>query len=342
MKLSARDAAAWIARPDPARAATLLHGADAMRVAIKRQDLIRALIGPDGDAEMRLTRMPASELKGDPAALSDAMRASGFFPGQRCVLVEDATNAQGAAILTALKDWQPGDAHVVVTAGALPPASPLRKGIEAAKSAVAIGVYDDPMDRAAIGAAVGHAGLHDVPGDAMAELTALAQRIDPGDLRQLLEKIALYKLGDPAPLGTGDIAACAPASTMAALDDVVGIVADARADRIAPVLQRLAAQGVTPVSLCIALLRHFRALHAAASDAGGAGSGIGRLRPPVYGPRRDAMLRQAQDWGALRLERAVRVLIDTDLTLRSASRAPQMAVMERTMIRLAMMARQGG
>jgi DNA polymerase-3 subunit delta len=60
----------------------------------------------------------------------------------------------------------------------------------------------------------------------------------------------------------------------------------------------------------------------------------------VFGPRRDRMQRQAQAWGMFRLEDALKLLIETDLTLRSASRAPQMAVMERALIRLAMMARR--
>ena len=63
------------------------------------------------------------------------------------------------------------------------------------------------------------------------------------------------------------------------------------------------------------------------------------MRPPVFGPRRDRMLRQAQGWGMRRLEQALEVLVDTDLTLRSTSRAPTMAVMERALIRLAMLGR---
>jgi DNA polymerase-3 subunit delta len=94
------------------------------------------------------------------------------------------------------------------------------------------------------------------------------------------------------------------------------------------------------VALAIQTLRHFRALHAAASDPQGPGAGIARMRPPIFGPRRDRMQRQAQAWGMFRLEDALRQLIETDLTLRSASRAPQMALMERTLMRLAMMARR--
>ena len=93
------------------------------------------------------------------------------------------------------------------------------------------------------------------------------------------------------------------------------------------------------MSLCIGATRHFRTLYAAASDPGGAAAGVGRLRPPVYGKRRDRIVRQAQSWGAANLETALSLLTDTDLQLRSAGQtAPGMAVAERALIRLAMLA----
>ena len=52
------------------------------------------------------------------------------------------------------------------------------------------------------------------------------------------------------------------------------------------------------------------------------------------------MLRQAQAWRIYRLEQALTLLTDTDLQLRSSSRAPQMALMERALIRLAMLGRR--
>ena len=68
---------------------------------------------------------------------------------------------------------------------------------------------------------------------------------------------------------------------------------------------------------------------------------MGRVRPPVFGPRRDRMIRQASTWGAPKLELALTMLTDTDLQLRSAGQhAPAMALVERTLIRLAMLARR--
>ncbi|RZW01874.1 MAG: DNA polymerase III subunit delta [Rhodobacteraceae bacterium] len=339
MKLSTRDAVAYFRKPDPAKTGLLIYGADPMRVALRRQEVIKALIGADGEEEMRLTRIAAAELRKDPALLSDAIKAQGFFPGPRVAFVEDATDGLTETIGAALADWNDGDAQVIVTAGQLAARSKLRKLFEDNSNAYATGIYDDPPTRDEIEAALATAGLRDISADAMSVLTALSREIDPGDFRQTLEKIALYKLGDDTPLTPDEIALSAPASTEAGIDDVLNIAADGKAHEVGLVLRRLEAQGVGAVALCINATRHFRTLHAVAADPGGPGSGIGKLRPPVFGPRRDRIQRQASNWGMYKLERAISLLVDTDLTLRSTANAPDMAVMERALLRLAWMGR---
>jgi DNA polymerase-3 subunit delta len=339
MKLSTRDAARYFAKPEAHRTGLLIYGADAMRVALKRQQVIAALLGPGAEEEMRLTRMAGGDLRKDAARLMDAVKAQGFFPGPRAAFVEEANDAAADAILAALSDWQEGDAQIIVTAGQLKATSKIRKAFEAHPNAYAVGIYDEPPSREEIERVLGEAGLRDIPGPVMNDLTALARDLDPGDFRQTMEKLALYKLGEDGPLTSEDIAACAPASTEADLDDILNIVAEGRSGEIGPVLRRLKAQGVQPVGLCIGATRHFRALYTAASDPGGAAQGIARMRPPVFGPRRDRMLRQAQGWGAEKLQQGLTILTDTDLQVRSAAqRAPEMALMERALIRLAMLA----
>lgn len=341
MKLSSRDATRYFAKPDPDRAGLLIYGPDAMRVALKRQQMLAALLGPTAEEEMRLTRMSGAELRSDAAVLLDAVKAVGFFPGPRAVFVEEATDAAAPAVQAALEDWAPGDAQIVVTAGALKKSSKLRKMFETHPNAYAAALYDDPPSRAEIEQALAEAGLRNVPGDSLAMLSTLAMTLGPGDFAQLLDKIALYKRGDPEPLSPEDVDACAPRSTEAALDDVLNIVAEARDGEIGPLIQRLRAQGVTPVSLCIGAARHFRTLYAIVSAPGGPAEGIGRLRPPVFGSRRDRLLRQAQSWTPERLQAALTELTDTDLHLRSAGQtAPQMALVERTLILLARMPRR--
>lgn len=338
MKLSPRDAPGFLARPDPRVPGLLIYGGDAMRVAEKRQVLIRNHVGPQGEAEMRLARFPASDLRKDPAAALDAAKAQGFFPGPRAVLIEDATDGTTEALKAALADWAEGDALMVVTGGQLNASSKLRKLFEGDRRALCLAIYDNPPDRAEIEGMLKDAGLASIPAEALRDLTALAQVLEPGDFRQTLTKIALYKHGDPTPLTSAEIAALAPQGAEAAVDDMLDAVAEGRPADIAPLMARLTAQGVAPVTLCIGAMRHFRVLHALVSDPRGPAQAIGTLRPPVFGPRRDKLLRQAQRWRGDRVEMALTEIIEADLTLRSASRAPLAALTERAMLRLATMA----
>ncbi|MFT4743524.1 MAG: DNA polymerase-3 subunit delta [Yoonia sp.] len=340
MKMAGSGAQGYLRNPDPSHSGLLIFGADAMRVATARQTVIAALVGPQGEEEMRLTRIPAADLRKDPAILDDAIKARGFFPGHRVAFVEDATDGLAKALTAALLDWQLGDAQIVVTAGQLTAKSALRKAFEGHGSAVAIGIYDDPPNRDDIQNALKSGGLAAPSRDIMDGLMELAQTLEPGDFRQTVEKVGLYKLSDDTPLTMEDVLACAPQSAEVDVDDVLDVVTLGQAQALGPVLRNLYAQGVTPVTLCIGATRHFKRLHAVASDPGGASAGIGRLRPPVFGPRRDKIVRQASAWGRDRLERALTALTDVDLQLRSADSAPQNALMERTLIRLAMMARR--
>ena len=339
MKLSTRDANAYFKRPDQSATGCLIYGADAMRVAIKRQDLLQNLLGENADSEMRLARIPAGDLRSDPAGLIDAIKATGFFPGARAVFVEDAADGLAPVIKAALEEWSEGDAQIIVTAKQLTAKSALRKLFETHKRAYAVGIYDDPPSRDEIEADLKNAGVAEIDRTAMADLTSLAQALDPGDFRQTVEKLALFKLGDITPVTSEDVAACAPATIEAEIDDILHAAAEAQAGAIGPLVAKLGGQGTQPVGLCIAALRHFRALHAAAAHPNGPVAGLMAMRPPVFGPRRDRMSRQAQAWGLYRLEDALRLLVDTDLQLRSSQQAPQMALMERALIRLAMMPR---
>jgi len=326
--LTGDKARAYLAKPDPARPGLLIYGADAMRVALKRQEAVKALIGPDGDSEMRLTRLPAADLRSDHALLLDALKAQGFFPGPRAVLVEDANHYSADALTFALSDWRNGDAALIVTAGDLKKTSPLRKLFENHPGAVTIAIYDTPPTAQEIEADLARAGLVRIDPAARDALGTLARTLDPGDFRQTLEKIALYKLNDPTPLTAPDVTACAPLSTEAALDNMLDIVATGTTEQIGPLMARLQSQGVNAVTLCIGAARHFRTLHGIAAGA------------RVFHPRAQQLQGQARNWGLNRLEQALKLLTDTDLALRSTAKAPPMAVMERTLIRLAMMGKR--
>ena len=104
MKLAARDIPALCRAPDLKSAGCLIFGDDAMRVALRRQELLKALLGENAEQEMRLTRLAAADLRSDHAALIDAIKAVGFFPGPRAVFVEGATDGLAPVLASALAD----------------------------------------------------------------------------------------------------------------------------------------------------------------------------------------------------------------------------------------------
>ncbi len=185
------------------------------------------------------------------------------------------------------------------------------------------------------------AGLQNLGDIGLKALSALARELEPGDFRQTLEKLALYKLHDPTPLGLEDIQNCAPNSQDAALDDILWVVSEGRAEAIGPLMQRLKSQGLQPVTLCISAVRHFKILFSIASDPAGASAGISKLRPPIFGPRRDRFQRNAARWTLSKSKMALQTLTDLDLQLRSANQhAPALELVERSLIRLAMAAQK--
>ena len=337
MKLAGDKANNYFSNPNTSHTAILIYGADNMRVALRRQELLKALIGDNAEEEMRLTRISGPELKKDPALLLDGLKASGFFPGLRAVFVEDVTDITATIIENAIQEWQKGDAFLILTAGQLNTRSKLRKIIESNNNSVAIGIYNDPPNEKEIIALAEKHGISVFIEDAKRDLVLLGKALDPGDFQQTLEKLSLYKYKDDTPITTNDINLCAPVTIDAAMDEVINIIADAKSNEVGPVLNRLFGQGINPTSLCIAATRHFKNLHLASSNSSGPDIALSRARPPVFGHRKDQMVRQVRGWGSTRLEKALGVLIDTDLSLRSSSKAPAKAILERAFIRISMM-----
>ena len=337
MKLSSQRATAFFAKPDKALAGVLIFGADAMRVSLRRQKLVKDIVGPAGEEEMRLTRISAADVKSDPSIVLDGLKAQGFFPGPRVVFVEGVNEGLTAIMETALSDWQTGDAMLIATGGQLNARSKLRKVFETPQNTVAIGIYDDPPSQQEIEDVLTKTGLTNVDAEAMKDLLALGRTLDPGDFQQTMEKLSLYKHGDATPVTSAELDVCAPATSDAGVDDALHIVAEARSKEVGPILKRLSGQGVNPTTLCISANRHFRMLHAAASHPDGPDSALSRARPPVFGARKDRMVRQARAWGAPRLEKALAVLMDTDLALRSSKSVPDAALLERAFIRISML-----
>lgn len=339
MKLSGGAGAAFCRRPDPSRAGALLHGPDAGLLGLRRRDLARAL---SEDDPLRLTRLEPDQVRRDPAALDTALKSRGFFSGRQVVVIEGAKDGLTAAIAPLIGELMPDDGFLLVTGTALGPRSSLRKLFEGADRLVAIGLYPDPPDAHEIGQRLAEAGgPKAIDPAAMAGLEELGRALDPGSFERLLDTLALYAHGAEM-LTAEDLAALAPGGAGGDLDLLVMAVAQADAPRIGPLLARLGASGTAPASALGATARHFRRLVALASHPGGPRAAVEAARPPVRGPRRDALLADLRRWPAPRAEAALRQLFETERRLRSPGHRPEAAMVERALLRVALMGASRG
>jgi DNA polymerase-3 subunit delta len=339
VKLAGARAAAFCARPDLRLAGALLHGPDAGLLAIRRRELVATLTQGD---DLRLSRIePTAALK-DPAGIDAALKARGFFPGRRVVLIEGAKDGLAALLGQILADSAPEDAFLVLTAEGLAPRSALRRLFEGSGNLAALGLYPEAPGAAELREMLAAAGMGcRLEPDASELLTGTAAELDRGTLLQLVERIAVHCLGRTEPLGREELAGLLPLSAESEVDRLVGAVAEGRTEAVGPLIGRLSAAGIGPVAMLIAAERHFRRLMALAASGDGIEAALGRLRPPAFGPQRQALAGQARRWGLARLEAAGRILFQADRSLRSAGYRPDRALVERCLLRLAMMAGRG-
>jgi DNA polymerase-3 subunit delta len=344
VKLAGARAAAFCAKPDAGVIGALLHGPDAGLLALRRRDLVDFVT--EGD-DLRLTRLePGMALKA-PAEIDAALRARGFFPGRRVVLIEGARDTLAGPLQEILAGIGSADASqdafLVVTAEGLTARSALRKLFEGAGSRLAsLGLYPEPPGDAELAALLGQAGLSGaLTPEAVQELAAVAAQADRGALLQLIEKISVFSLDRDEALDQQALAPLLPMAADGELDRLVAAVAEGRAEAVGPLIGRLTSAGVGATGMLIATGRHFRQLLGLAAARDGIEAALGRQRPPAFGPRRQALAAQARRWGPGRLESANRLLFQTDRTLRSPGDRPDRALVERCLIRLAMMVARG-
>ena len=340
MKLTSRDVLSFFKSPPKGITGVLIYGNDPMRVSDKRQQLLQSLLGSNADEEMRLARISREILKKEPEQAIDLCKAQGFFPGERALLIEEANETITDIIIKAVEAWKDGDATIVVTAGSLKPSSSLRKFFEQKKNTYSVPIYDNPMTKFEVEKIIAESGLQNVTQDSFAQLLTVASELQPGDFKQTVDKLALYKLSDEKPVTYQDIINCKPISNEADIDEVLSVILAGNEFKVSQILGRLSSQGTLPVTLIIAATRHFKALFSIISNPGGVNAGATALRPPIYGPRKEALTNQAQKWGPVKIKTAIKILTATDLQLRSSNQqVPQMALVERLFIRIAMLLR---
>jgi DNA polymerase III subunit delta len=335
VKLAPARLAGFLAKPDPAIRAILVHGGDAGLVRERADQIARAIV-PDPDDPFRVALLAADTLLADPARLEDEARALSLVPGRRLVRVREAGDALGAAFDRFFKAMPAGDSLLLVEGGELPARSSLRRAFEAAKPALAIQCYADEPDelRALVRAVMGPRRIA-VSGDAMEFLIANLG----GDRllsRQELEKLALY-VGDGGRVGEEEAAALVGDSAALTLEDVTFAAAEGDAAALERSLKRAFEEGEQPVTVLRAEMRHFQRLFlAGARKAAGASdeAAIEGLRPRVFYKLTGRFKHQMNLWPPRRAAQVLAALLTAERHAKSTG-LPGDAICRDALLRIA-------
>ena len=339
-KLSANRSAGYTAKPDPRHLAILLYGPDPTLTADRREALVKTLLGA-ADDPFRLARLTSDSIKKDPAALSDECNAISFGGGDRVIVLTGATDAATPAVKGAL-DQMAGGATLIITAEALSGSSKLRKLIEGDDRAMALPFY--PAEGAALEGEVTTAlrslGAPPLDGDAARALGDVLQGVGHGEAMRFAEVLSLAA-ADNDTITAEDVIASAPPAAEADFEAGIQAVTQGRARELPGLFDRFEAQAASLPGLVRILTMHMARLHRAQSlmaDGMDANTAMGKLRPPVFWKTRDSFAAQLRAWPRPAVEDAFAQLASLEGTLRSGASLPERALIERTLMRIAMTA----
>lgn len=339
MKIAGGRIDAFLRRPDPTVAAVLVYGPDHGLVRERGGRLARAVVDDPADP-FRVVELSAADLKADPARLADEAAAISLGGGRRLVRLREAGDPLAPLFAAFFAAADPTAALVVVEAGDLAKRSALRRAFEEAGSGAAIPCYaDDTRSLAAVVTeTLGAHGLKAAP-DALAFLVANLGA-DRSVTRAELGKLALYK-GEPGTVTLEDALACVGDSAATSIDGVVFATATGDLAALERTLARAVNEGIAAVAILRAANRHFLRLHWVRGQVAAGRTveqAVAALRPPVLFLHADAVKAQARRWPAERIERALAILLETELACKTTG-MPDVALCGRALLRIAQAAR---
>lgn len=321
----------------------LIYGPDAGLVRERADRAVLALIGAPDDP-FRVAALQSGDLAKDPARLADEMASQSLIGGRRAVRIKSAGDALTGALKPILeRPSSPGDGGnlAIVEAGELSPRSSLRKLCEGAKSAGAIACY--PMDPEAVAGLVrsmlSDAGIS-ISRDAE-DYLSVSLAADRALVRREAEKLIAYA-GDSGKIDLESAEACVGDSAGRSMDDLVMAAGDGEAATVDRALQKLFAEGISPIALLRAAQRHFARLHLANSRVSGGDSAenvMASLRPPVFFKAKPRFRRQLDHWRRDRLMNALERLADTEAECKRTG-MPAETLCSRTFLQIASLGRR--
>ncbi len=315
----AHEADAFLQNPDHGFRTILIYGPNNGLVCERAQRFAKST-GIDLDDPFCVIRIDADSAAANPNRIAEDAHTVSMFGGARLIWITGSTLRNLAGAVKPVLSTPPQDCYILIEAGDLKKTAPLRKLVEASKSAMALPCYGD--DARALNNLIDEettkAGLAIEPAARML-LTSLLGA-DRRASRMEVEKLCLYARGNKT-IFEADVAAIVGDASAFAIDEVVDAASIGNITAVQNTLGRLFETGTHPSVVASAALRHFQVLHKARAEMDQArqspNSIIARMRPPVMFRRKDDIAKALGLWQLPKLEKSLERLERTCLESRT-------------------------
>ena len=293
----------------------LFYGPDAGRVAERARKAAEAEVSDPADP-FQLVKLDGEDLLDHPGKLVEEATTYGLF-GERRVILVRPTSRNIASTVSACLDAAPEGTLVVVEAGDLSKASPLRVACEKSPRALALPCYaDDGRDLAMVVTETLAAEGLAIDRDAR-DLLIDSLGGDRLASRGEVAKLALYCHGKERVTADDVMAVVSDVSSLS-IDTALDAAFGGDVATLEPSLRHLAVNGIAAPQLLAMALRHALALLKGRLSIEGGSDVDGAVRGwyGLHFSRKSAVTRQLGRWNATSLSRVVTALQDTTLETR--------------------------
>ena len=324
MKIQTRQIVGLLKQPPAHMRAFLFHGSD-IGLIHERALALASLYSENLDDVFSVTRLDSGAIENDVSVIADALSSIAVFADTRVVIVRGRGTELVEACKLALTPREgatPLDGAVlIVEARETTTRHAIVKLFETGDICASIGCYADDSGT-----------IRDLVQTSFAELSINVDRnvmdmivaklgADRASSRREIEKLSLMA-GQGGSLSAQDIEDALEDSTILAIDDVAGAVADGDIVRLQGAITKAWSEDANPVMVIRGCHNYFRSLLIAAhavSTGTAPGMAIKALRPSVHFKLQGRMTAQLQKWGHKQAMTALDKLQDIELALKSSS-----------------------
>ena len=339
MKIISSRQNSFISQPNPDIACILLYGPDKGLVREHALTLGKTVVDDLSDP-FRVVEIHGNDLKNDPARLTDETKAIALGGGRRLVRVRNVSDNITKIVAAHLEITTKEDALIVIESGELGPRSSLRKLFEKSKNAASIACYSDNIRNlpSVINETLSTHGLTPTR-EALAYLVSNLGS-DRSITRSELDKLAIY-MGAPGSVELSDAMATINDNAAMVMDDITLAVGCGNKIALDQALSRTLMDGIHPIQVLRAAVRHFLRLHEAAgliATGKDPDTAIKTLKPPVIFMQMNSFRKQLQRWNPKNISDALDLLLMAEMDCKTTN-APVEAICWRTLMRITQIAR---